>query len=76
MDSEIEFAKKNGFDSNGVSDLIGKREKKDGFWTNGGIEICQKNDGFDSNGVLDLREKKRWVLNERWIEIFQRKCWV
>ena len=43
MDSEIEFAKKNdGFDSNGVSDLIGEREKKDGFWTNGGIEFAKK----------------------------------
>ena len=55
---EQKFAEKNdGFDSNGVSDLIGEREKKDGFlmnsddekvrkkdwfWTNGGIEICQK----------------------------------
>ena len=40
-----------------------------GFRTNGGIAICQKNDGFDSNGVLDLirkREKKRWVLKQRW----------
>ena len=55
---EQKFAKKNdGFDSNGVSDLI-EREEKDGFWTNGGIEFAKKNDGFDSNGVLDLREKK------------------
>ena len=40
---EWKFAKKNdGFDSNGVSDLIREREKKDGFWTNSGIEICQE----------------------------------
>ena len=38
------------FVSNGVLDL---REKKDGFWTNGGLEFDKKN-GFESNGVLDL----------------------
>ena len=37
---EWKFAKKNdGFDSNSVSDLIGEREKKDGFWMNGGLEF-------------------------------------
>ena len=31
--------------------------------------LPKKDNGFDSNGVLDLigeKEKKRWVLNERW----------
>ena len=40
---EQKFAKNNdGFDSNGVSDLIGERKKKDGFWTNGGIDFAEK----------------------------------
>ena len=39
---KIQVKKKDGFDSNGVSDLIREREKKDGFWTNSGIEICQE----------------------------------
>jgi hypothetical protein len=50
-----------------------------GFRTNGGIAICQKNDGFDSNGVLDLirkREKKRWVLKQRWNSNLPKKRWV
>ena len=64
--------KKDGFDSNGVSDLIGEREEKDGFWTNGGIEFAQKNDGFDSNGVLDLREKKDGFWTNGGIEICQK----
>ena len=60
---EQKFAKKNdGFDSNGVLDLIGKRKKK--RWVlnerwNG--NLLKKNDGFDSNSVSDLigeREKK------------------
>ncbi len=37
---EQKFAKKNdGFDSNGIIHLLGEREKKDGFWTNGGLEF-------------------------------------
>ena len=33
--------KNDRFDNNGVSDLIKEREKKDGFWTNNGIEFAQ-----------------------------------
>ena len=52
----MDASKNNGFDSNDVLDL---RDRKDGFWTNGGIEFTKKNDGFDSNDVLDLREKQK-----------------
>ena len=55
---EQKFAKKNnGFDGNSISNLIEEREKKNGFWTNGGIEFAKK---------------KRWVLNERWNRICQK----
>ena len=64
----MKFSKENvGFDSNGVLDL---REKKGGFWTNGGSEFAKKNDEFYSNGVLDLREKKVGFWTNGGIEIY------
>ena len=45
---EQKFAKKNnGSDSNGILDLTGESEQKDGFWTNGGLEF---------------EKKEKWVL--------------
>ena len=43
----IEFTeKKDGFERNGVLDLIGKRKKKMGVKTNNGIEFTKKKMGL------------------------------
>jgi hypothetical protein len=39
--------------------LLGEREKKDGFWMNGGLEFnLKKKDGFQSNGDDEKVKKK------------------
>ena len=55
---EQKFAKKNdGFDGSSVSNLIEEREKKNGFWTNGGIEFAKKKMGFERTVEQNLPKK-------------------
>ena len=59
----MEICQKNdGFDGNSVSNLIEEREKKNGFWTNGGIEFAKKKDGFWTNGGIEFAKKMMGLI--------------
>ena len=61
---EQKFAKKNdGFDGSSVSNLIEEREKKNGFWTNGGIEFAKKKKmGFERTVEQNLPKKMMGLI--------------
>ena len=70
---EQNLLKKDGFESNGVSDFIVEREKKDGGQTNHGIEFTKKKMGLRETvyQISQQKEKKKdGGYDEPWNRIY------